>query len=84
VEQAEPHPVADGELHRAVMNIIVLAGVFLGLEKTAAHLVEEGVPISKEGVDGVGTSAALLIRQQYRRRAAVDDSERRGPERGME
>jgi hypothetical protein len=67
-----------------MMNVIVLAGVFLFLEKTGAHLVEEGVSVGEEGVDGVGTCVALLIRQQHRRRAAVDDGERRCTERGVE
>jgi hypothetical protein len=65
VQQAQPHPVADGELHSVMMNVVVLVGVFLCLEKTGAHLVEEGVTIGEEGVDGVGTRAALLIRQQH-------------------
>jgi hypothetical protein len=50
VQQAQPHPVADGELHSAMMNVVVLAGVFLCLEKTGAHLVKEGVTIGEEGV----------------------------------
>jgi hypothetical protein len=48
-----------------MMNVIVLAGVFLCLEKTGAHLIEEGVSIGEEGIDGVGTCVALLMKRGF-------------------
>jgi hypothetical protein len=58
-----------------MMDVVVLAGVLLGLQQMGTHLIEEGIPIGKEDVDNVRACAALLVRQQHRRLTVVDDGE---------
>lgn len=45
MEQAEPNPVASGELQVAVMGIIVAASLFLGLQQAGANLGEELITV---------------------------------------
>jgi hypothetical protein len=41
VKEAQPHPIAHGELRLAMMSIIVLPGQLLCLEKTLARLSQD-------------------------------------------
>jgi hypothetical protein len=67
-----------------VVGIVVPPSIFLGLEQSSAHLGEEVIAISEQGVDGLQLCRAPLLGKQSRRGTTIDDLERRSTKRGVE
>jgi hypothetical protein len=60
-----------------MVGVVVLAGVFLSLKKTDAHLGEELVAVREQRVNRLSARCARRIGQEVRRRTSIDHGERR-------
>ena len=61
MKNAEPHPIPHRKLQGAMVAVVVALGIFLGLEKAFAHLIQEGVTILEKRIDGVGARCTCSI-----------------------
>jgi hypothetical protein len=60
VEQVQPHPVPDLKLQCTMVDVVVLASIFLSLEKTCVHFGEELVAVREQCVDRLSARCARL------------------------
>ena len=72
MEQTKEYPVADVEVHSAMMLVVAALGMLLHLKKALPDLHQEGVPIPEHGVRGLRVSGPLSVGKEGRQRPAVD------------
>jgi hypothetical protein len=64
VEEAQPDPVADGELQVAMVSIVVLLGELLCLEETLTQLGQHLVTAAQEPISRLGLGSLGRVGQE--------------------
>ena len=72
MKKAQENPIINGKLKRTVVGIIMPFGIFLGLQQPITNIGEKCITITEKLVDLVCPCRACSIRQQRRRRPAIN------------
>ena len=84
MEQTKEYPVADVEVHSAMMLVIAALGMLLRLKKALTDLHQESVLVPEHDVCGLCVSGPRSVGKEGRRRPAVDHLKQRRPKRRVE